>query len=160
MANINMIRENARAYKAKRQSEANEWAELCNDLAKSLAESNESITGDVLVDDIVMYLLEDTPVHTKDDNVLTDNELEEILMAPLVREDPVELSDEELDAVLGVDDFLADVDECKKEAEALETKELLVKATISDNNKTILDDLLASEDMAEFANKAITKEEQ
>ena len=160
MANINMIRENARAYKAKKQSEANEWAELCNDLAKSLAESNESVTGDVLVDDIVMYLLEDTPVHTKDDNVLTDNELEEILMAPLVREEPVELSDEELDAVLGVDDFLADVDECKKEAEALETKELLVKATISDNNKTILDDLLASEDMAEFANKSITKEKQ
>ena len=158
MANINMIRENARAYKAKKQSEANEWAELCNDLAKSLAESNESITGDVLVDDIVMYLL-------------TDNELGEIITNPSVNEpepELTELTDEELDIALGVvtyeendaDDFIANLEAYRKEAEALETKELLEQATIADNNKTILDDLLASEDMAEFANKAITKEEQ
>ncbi len=165
MSNMNMIRENALAYKAKRNNEADEWAKIGQQLAESMINDCGSITGDPRLDNIVMYLLEDTPVPTKDNNVLSDNELEAILMAPRVSEPEEEftvLSDDELDIALGVtaDDFIADLEAYRKEAETLETKELLVQATIADNNKTILDDLLASEEMAEFANKSITKEEQ
>lgn len=165
MSNMNKIRENALAYKAKKQSEADEWAKIGQQLAESMINDCGTITGDKVLDDIVMYLLEDTPAPTKDDNVLSDNELEKILMAPRVSEDEEEfsvLSDDELDTALGItkDDFIADLEEYRKEAEALETKELLAKAIISNNNKAILDTLLEDEEMAEFANKSITKEEQ
>lgn len=158
-----MIRERALAYKAKKENEADEWAAIGQQLAESIIDDYGTITGDKALDDIVMYLLEDTPAPTKDNNVLSDNELEAILMAPMVREEPTELSDDELDTVLGVttNDFIADLEQCKKEAEALETKELLAQAIIADNNRAILDVLLEDEEIqAEFANKVITTEKQ
>ena len=133
MGNINMIRENALAYKAKRQSEADEWAKIGQQLAESLVNDFGTITGDARLDNIVLYLLEDTPVATNNkDMVCEDN-----------------------------DSFISDLEEYIKEAEVLETKELLTQAILADNNKAILDTLLEDEEIqAEFANKVITKEKQ
>ena len=152
MANMNIIRENAKVYKTKRDNEANEWGKIGQQLAKSLIDDFGTITGDKAVDDILMYLI-------------SDDEIDNMFMSPLVREEePTAIAEDELYTVLGLtyeendtDDFIADLEAYRKEAEVLETKELI---TLADNNKAILDALLESEDMAKFANKSITKEEQ
>ena len=75
MSNMSMIRENALAYKAKKQSEADEWAKIGQQLAKSLVNDFGTITGDDRLDNIVLYLLEDTPVATNNkDMVCEDND--------------------------------------------------------------------------------------
>lgn len=138
--NTNLIRERARAYKAKKEQEAKEWAEIGQQLIESAMNDSDTITGDKAVDDILMYLLEDTPESTNDD-------------ITIIREEETN------------DNFIADLEEFIKEAETLETKELLVQAeklaTVSDKNSFILNELLVNEDiLAEFANKVITKEKQ